>query len=62
MTDDINLHCIVCGGTGEVKTYYYKARLRYYVQCPVCGRIGRDGRKERDAKIYWEIDNTPLSD
>lgn len=56
------MHCIICGSIGEVKTYYLKGRLKYYVQCPKCGRMGRDGRREKDAMIFWEIDNTPLSD
>lgn len=59
---EYNLHCNRCGSEGVLKSYYCKAKLRYYVQCPICGQLGRDGRREKDAMIYWEIDNTPLSD
>lgn len=58
---DYNMHCIICGSNGKIKSYYIKGKIRYYVQCPVCGHTGSDGRREEDAMTYWEIANTPLS-
>ena len=58
---EYNLRCIICGSDGVVKSYYIKGKIRYYVQCPVCGHTGSDGRREEDAMTYWEIANTPLS-
>lgn len=52
------IQCSRCKNDGELKYYLDRGKKKYYVQCPVCGNMGKDVNNVDMALVLWSIDNT----
>ncbi len=55
-----SLQCKNCKNEGELKYYVDMGKKKYYIQCPVCGNMGKDVNNVDMALVLWSIDNDSI--